>query len=735
MSKIQNPNYFQPRLPPSLPPPSSLTLIKPPNIPKDHTPSSHTLGDYISDSDSSVVVSLSTNKILMSSSPEALNRLEVESTSTSSLPISIPYYLIDNNSHNYSMDTISLLNKSDESPQYPNTQHLNITPNSKSTTNNNNPNITQTSNNQTQSSKSQSQSIQHTQQKPHVKIASPFINSSTNVQSEHGDSSFNQVPKRFSHFIIDQQSPYIAQRLDNLSDGGSMTIDSESEVPGIVNTTRLRDPSALSKRLSNSDSVSNSASQVTIFSTRPSPIEAHMPRVRNSKLQFKRKGSIKQKFDENDQLYTALSNTSTLTRQSTIRCKEGGIFYRLKLRLRKLVKRLNFLKFNNFKASSKKSHPSMKRQKTKTLKRKVRENPRNISIRSIMKSRKIASISNPLNNPDLGDGRGAQRVTTIDDQLKYLAGAPIESVNLIQQQEYQQDGKLRHISKYIDQQIEYATKLSVPRSQTIEYRTNPLAESSPDDERIQLPEFRNETINDDDNESLAPPPPPHLLSSNHNYSKFHGMDVPDLWRSYLGNVIYKRILLRQEISLFQKFMAENETQSQSQAHDITNNTNTNTNTTRGSVSDVFHSEYGIYSSIKSSTVSEITTTPSDISSILSEEDMVPSSPDEEQVFQQKILNRRSILGEMLEYDSDTDSNASSIGSASSAGGGGGGSSYYGSSIMDSARSEILVQRYGTQQRSRGKNINMNKRIITQPTMRPQIPLTRSNGFQHNLNQV
>ncbi|KAK6464733.1 hypothetical protein DFJ63DRAFT_317993 [Scheffersomyces coipomensis] len=723
-----------PPLPPFKPSPPRSTIasqLYPHNT--SHS-SQHLLGSTTgSDTDSSLVMSLNMSKTTIDKPPqgsnsETLHNLEVESVSTTSNPISFPYALIfDNTNHNNnSMDTFSLLNRfnSDEGPKYPNTQHIS-TP-------------------KKQQPDNSVDKLPNSSRAPTIIKNEPENNMHIKKYPSNDDSLFNQVPKRFSQFIIDQQVPYIAQRLDNLSDGTpSVNSDDVGYQKSFNNNSKLKPITSVSLSKDFTDSQSHyNGSQATIFSTRPeqSDIQLHKRKSKSkskpkSKLRFNRANT---NLDD-DALYAALSNTSTLTRHNAIKRKEGGLLYRLKLRFAKLIKKLNFIKFKNFKASTKRfgRSSSMKRQKTKTLKRKFRENPRNVSIRNITANNRIKSISAPLNNPNLGDGNEAERVQSLDDKLKFLAGAPSENVYISNQpQPNPQDGKLSHLSAYIDeQQAQYVDDL-LPRSQTIQYQRNPLAEYSPPDDKIQLPEFQNEIDNQlmrnvgdgedaaSESESVAPLPPPHLSNEQSlDYSKFQGMDVPNLWRTYLRNVISKRILLRQEISLYHNYVADNEQQQQHLPQEITDEKAT---TQRGSVSEVIQSEYGVYSSVKASTISD---TPSELQSIASEEDM---NTTEEENFKNHYLNRRSILGDMLEYDSDSDSYQSN-------------SVYSGStntnqppSVIDSVRSEVLVQRYGTQTKRNTKgNLNVldQRRIHTQPTMQPQLAIKRSSGFQHNLNDL
>ncbi|KAI5969485.1 hypothetical protein CANMA_001553 [Candida margitis] len=430
-----------------------------------------------------------------------------------------------------------------------------------------------------------------------------------------GDDAFNQVPKRFSQFIIDQQNPYISQRLDNLSmissslksdhvghkkhDDGSSRNERDTTSSSNHNkskTTHGSSPIELPSSRSRSnndfnlnhhstqlssaptrDDVSDSmGSQATIFSTRQEPEALLLINRRVSKINtgLSKTKSLFNKNKSNGKrssksrtvnrtstvrLYksptssitssllmnrnangnnsnvrgatgsatsSSLQSSTSLTRHNAIKTKKGSWWYRLQLKIRQFWTKF---KFYNFKASSsKKRQVSIKKRgnsyknvsaargetrgvsssnlkKSKSLVRKVRENPQNQDLKRLtsiklspgnklnqqmekdkgvsgIRSGSIAGakrlqISAPVNNPELGKLSKVERVE-LNDDLKRYAGAqhlPPASQQQGHQQGHQQPsqhphhiqnnqlltpeeiadestGKYNHLSNYINQQ-------------------------------------------------------------------------------------------------------------------------------------------------------------------------------------------------------------------------------------------------------------------------------------------
>lgn len=534
--------------------------------------------------------------------------------SSPSLPNSFPYLYITE--HTNSFDTYNMLNQnsSNDGPKYTNTTHI------------------------TNPSDLEPQQKSPGREKGHQK------------QTSADESIFNQVPKRFSQFILDQQNPYVAQRLDNLSvespytdcDGlvknTKRTFSSNSKKTSVSKPSKSENQShahshTLSREISNS-----MGSQATIFSTRPdSQPLLENPRSRSGRFKFKRARSSKVKA----RLYTVSSSQSSLVRNNAIKFKKGSFLYRLKIRLQKAYNKLKNFKFNNFTVSSKRPGraASVKRVKSSTLQRKYPKKPQQRPF-----------ISAPSTNPYLGSV-GVQRVRSLTDTLKYSAGAPAGNVNIPMAPI--PEAKYNHISTYIDeQQNNYANSMFKDQGSPAIYGRNML-DPRYHGESPSLIHEEGAPSSVTGAESEAPPPPPHL--EHHSLIApiiDENKDVVELWRSYLSHVLCKRIQLRQEINLFREFMERNET---------------------GGIPILQDDETTIKSSvIKSDTISYSETdvqsdsdSPASIAS--SDLDIESDSPMANDIFvdppskefDNKFINRRSMLGEMLEYDSETELNASS----------------------------------------------------------------------------
>lgn len=262
---------------------------------------------------------------------------------------------------------------------------------------------------------------------------------------------------------------------------------------------------------------------------------------------------------------------------------------------------------------------------SRKLTRKYRENPRNPSVQRVLK---VKMISAPANNPQLGM-HPAVRVPSIDDAL--LADIQI-----------QKTGKDRQLSNYIDQQQDDYLRNDSGNSDTVQIRE----------------------LSDKANTSILPEPEIKPLVVNSREHSPH-LYMVDLWRSYLSQSLAKRIQLRQEITDFLTFVANKE--SSDFAFDN-------------------HDE----DSIRSATPDlQVKPSPDIISlhSSVDSETVVSFVDDNAEDFKGQ-LNRRSMLGEMLEYYSDDDSSLisnSSINSPSRDG-----------SIQNS---EYKMSRYGTVKRN------------------------------------
>jgi hypothetical protein len=437
-------------------------------------------------------------------------------------------------------------------------------------------------------------------------------------QSLHMDESFyNQVPKRFSQFILDQQDP-MAQRLDNLS------ID--SPYSSVVDFGRSKKKSSSNENNLNlvrniSDSMD---SQATIFSTRQNP-QALLRRRSTRKKRKSQIGFLPRKLRASFQsnLHVVTSNQSSLKRSNAIKSKHGSLMYRLKLQFKKIMRRFRYV----FRVSSKRttSNATMNRK----LSRKYRENPRNMSLQKAKRNPTIVK----------------QRKAEIAVKLGYKHES--ESQLLIPTNE-----KDIHVSDFIDeQQLDYLRTVSCATDQK------------------QIREMLGRT----DSTTVKPPKAKSILlvDKQEFLNPYDGLEAIELWRSYLGQALSKRIQLRHEINLFLSFVA-------------------NKNSPK------FEND------IKKSTVDNICTDLISACSI-NDAESAGSFVDENAKEFHNHINRKSVLDDMLEYDS-SDELWTSI-----------------SDDLDRTNSMVLsvykMSRYGTVKRTTKSTNNS---------------LKRSSGIQHNL---
>lgn len=419
-------------------------------------------------------------------------------------------------------------------------------------------------------------------------------NISTQIKNNKPDDIYDQVPRRFSQFILEQQAPKKTEKMSSMS-LHSLT-SSEINFPRPYNIGS--NPEAL-------------ASQGTIFSTR-------------KKKSLKRSTSFK-------------SSKSSLRRSNAIKSKNGSIWYRLKLRLKSALNKLKY----KFTVSSKRSasNTSIK----KKLTRKHRENPRNPSVKRALKK-----ISAPMNNPELGI-RQVEYVPTLTEELRILAGVQL--------------GKERQISTFVDEQKDYIRKISGQVEKPL-IKNNSLPKTPNCNEQSFQPSVGVPV------RSSQSPVPKHFTLPKIPANKDMNNDEPDcntlvdLWKSYLSRSLVKRIELRREITEFLTFVAQKESAEFQFENDII--------IKGGKATDNSTSTSSIISADTFSTTSWET---EDTASL--------NSSDKRFNIQ---LNRRSMLGDMLEYDSDND-DASSI------------STIISENFKNSTRnSNYSISRYGTVKR-------------------------------------
>lgn len=656
---------------------------------------------YQESSDESPSRSLLSSSSYANRSPQegaaALKNLEVQSVSTDSVPISIPYYYLANG--NDSFDTVNLLNgpgsNTNSTPQYSNTSHLNNAAPGKHS--------------------------------PIAKIdeSTPTHFTKENSPVKNDDEVFNQVPKRFSQFIIDQKNPFTAQRLDNLSAESSTSDLNPANLPRTGSKRRNQTQSvssgqaAISTYHSNvsSGEISNSmGSQATIFSTR----QELEPDLSNSKIRQRPK-----KSRTRTRLYSDDSDGfSSLSRRKAIKFKNGSWLYRLRIRINRMVTKLKNLRFKNFTASSKRTGSLKKSKKSHFFVN------RKQSIRG--------NISNPNTNPTLGTKR-AVTVGTVDDELKYLAGAPPNNLN-INKQDHSAAG-IYPLSSYIDLQQNTLSEINKNRLSR-GYEVVSSGNYAPAHESLDPAssgKYENEkALSEASTESMAPAPPPHLVKNPDFVQSNPDIQVIELWKTYLKHVLCKRIQIRQEINLFQSFVIEQERNSRKllQNQEL-QHANVAGMPRLAAITDEIETVSDFSTSLASKTVTDVDSTASYTisdtgSDVCSYQTLEVDSTVEK--FNNKYQNRRSVLGEMLDYDSDDSAVSTSTGESVSEVSGSkmvsnASSMKYSPSFTSSMASDIGInKKYGTITRRVSKlSAASNPSALS--------PMRRSNGIKTGLNEL
>ncbi|CAK9438347.1 uncharacterized protein LODBEIA_P25710 [Lodderomyces beijingensis] len=714
------------------------------------------------------------------------------------------------------------------------------------------------------------------------------------------DSYGQQGPHRFSHFVIDQQNPLVAQRLDELSDvTSSLRIEEplqQQQPESNAHRDEIENNYQIGKRTKTSHETASSGSGggarlreisdsmnslATIFSTRPDPkleqliLSSSKRRNTNTSLRKtatslfgRNRNKYKHRGYNNNRTSTVRvyhdasasaslasssssshvaaaqtkakakaavaaarakarlsgssslqSSTSLIRRQNAIRSKQGSWVYRLKLRIRKFLSKFKFFSFkasSKRNASIKRSHSGKKYtgMKSNTLVRKQRENPQNKDIKRFAS----ISISNPLNNPQLGRG-AAQRVSGMDDDLKKQAGVvmvsnpfttppqttatataapspPLQQELSIEEITDESQGKLNHLSNYINQQEgDYIKSLNTKRANGSHSASitdspdlpSPQVHGSPITPRLSLPAGSTTTTpallasisgissNGQFPAQQPPPVPPHRDTTymtqtqfikqqlmNQMYSRY---TMHQLWQSYLRQVVCRRITLRCEINQFHKFVARKETGNMINAifeqvrleHDISRQTSvqdpesaqpppTTAATKEATAAMVDQQGEGERAaSIKASSVYSYSAQTDTTASTIDEcHDATPKPPQDEE-FCAKVLHRRSMLGEMLEYHSSDDDEQdedededddeveyegeydSEIRAPSSL-------ERMNSIVSSRCGSEIFVKKYATMSRRHSKNIRDYQDDVSDVASQSSV-LRRSHGRLHNLSQL
>lgn len=309
--------------------------------------------------------------------------------------------------------------------------------------------------------------------------------------------------------------------------------------------------------------------------------------------------------------YPASSSVHLLTRQSAIRAKEGSFAYRFRLRMRKIAARLKSkmepvwrFVLRSRKATSNVRMPLQRKSRFRSLRR--------VHWRSSVLPPVISGpmpISTFEHNSDDIEAYHAQ---------KYAENSIFN----------ERAGKMNHLSQFISEQR--------------------LLSNGPSQAAFLV-------------DSGAPPPPAHTTT--------HGLEhylvdrereerekVQKLWHSYLVSVVALRIRLRQEISLFQLLLANQTVPSvfRRLIGDVALSH-------KASIVQMSLSKRDFSASESLISIGACSDLDGELSSPEVASDAETDDQNEEKL--QHVLNRRSMLGEMLDYESDSQlsNSGSSIG--------------------------------------------------------------------------
>lgn len=413
-----------------------------------------------------------------------------------------------------------------------------------------------------------------------------------------GEKSLNQVPQRFSQFILH----------DSATD--------RSDLPnreGISPNSR-RDISDLM------------GSQATIFSTKGDKPRGK-PRSPTRMLPHSaRKNS---------------ENPVLLTRKSALKYKLSTVLNRIRKRLRRMANRISTWSRRAFVFVTRRKGTARTQFNSKgsILHRKP-------SVRRALSTTSRKQISGPLNNPNLG--QPADRVDKLAPEIKALVQPHLPYVPHLPHQLLHQLPHLPHDLPRSHILSRYMSEQSIPIAH----------------KPFQAPEVE------------GPPPPPHKVTAS-----LESQRLQMAWRQYLANVLAQRIQLRQEIHMFQALLAGHNVPpvfksgasvvSSIRAEEVVASENSHED------EDTYSGARGASGTRGASGASGAKPTMSMSHSLISVSDSVLSDTDaaslpgelsdsdydwDEGPHVEKLnsaLNRRSVLGEMLDYDSDDKSSASS----------------------------------------------------------------------------
>lgn len=484
---------------------------------------------------------------------------------------------------------------------------------------------------------------------------------------------FNQVPQRFSQFIVNQNMQ-VAPVSSDASKSRSSPASESSEIISCL-----------------------MGSQATIFSTRKHKAGAREPRWGRSRSRKPRAG-----IDYSE-------DTPPLERRPAVRYKQGSAMYRLRMALRRLAARLRrgmapvrkFFVGRKHRATANVQFSSASvARKALVGQRKGPLRQRSVRLRG---SRPTVAISGPMENPGLVSGAGADRVEHLTEELKQQAGAPRDP--LVEERQ----GKLSHLSNYIAEQ-RHLSKNALASHTTF------LTASGPP----------------------APPPHKNTLFRTLSLDMANRLKLQAAWSQYLLHVVSQRIKLRQEIHIFQTLLAlpgmsldaggyhefsqSGSLAESSSAKDSLSRTESIANSDISRNIELSASKHTVASSVYSLNESESLV---DVESLES----VPETIDENVHKFQQVLNRRSMLGDMLDYDSDESASSSEY-SAS-------GASEMGSlqCLRVSAMALPILSRYSTIRRKGKGSAAGSFHSLNLPRGGNDFAMSRSPGINTNLHEI
>lgn len=260
---------------------------------------------------------------------------------------------------------------------------------------------------------------------------------------------FNQVPKRFSQFILDQQNPYMVQRLDHLSmnlislySGGTPSYIDQGRssrrntananlTGGSTTPSNKKTSTTTSDSHRNSGGVSNTINNNEINNNNSNNIRDILDSMGSQATIFSTR------LNDNSSSHSLSSSNMAsggLRRSKAVKSK-NGILYRLKLRLTKLGKRMKRVFKVKRRKTVKPIGPASQKRRNNILRHfKLKKGDdgtlsRNRSKRSNKQAKSKAKstslhISAPVQNQDLslGSDDRALELVPMDSRLKFRAG-------------------------------------------------------------------------------------------------------------------------------------------------------------------------------------------------------------------------------------------------------------------------------------------------------------------------